>query len=647
MGEKDRKGELRKMARVIGGSVFSSDINEMTRDFMAVRALKPNLKNYVINESLRIKDTDILHPQQWVEAADMWAKSMGVDTYTVVQHSESEIHLAALRIRTDGSVVNDSQDWRRSEQTIRQIEQEFGLQKLEVSHLLDPDKIEEAIPTRGELAMFERTKEVPPKLVIADRIDEVIKRHGGKITATDFISELQKHGIEPIANVAKTGKMSGFSFQYNGIKFGGEKVATKYKWSNLKGSVEYDYGRDFVACASTKIGTRFADDIRDELRARENNERTPEDIERISADIKSQEKFDDAKRGAKSAERRAIKNNKSIEYSNKNEFSRGWWTSSDARRFVVRDTIENQVNAMPCDRYSIRILRMDSDEPLQTRDFTRDQLLSDKVIGWLSYQNIEHEILMRPIDRHYFMLDNVSVEAVDFLKDKGFKPCLVTEASERNCQSWYNLRDYTFDSITVIEIIMVIIAAIMRLFGIHLETGGFSADKGSMTKDRYGKLGGFTNHKPSREYIDEYGRVLAPFVKVVESKGDAINGENAKNLVDYGLEVWHAKHDDDAIKNTKAATFLSRVKLEPIESFFARKLAANDKPDESSRDFSVAMAALYAGYHPDDVKAVLEEQRQDKKNPNYYAEHTVESALEKMGRHVKAAAVGVDDKPQQ
>ena len=57
---------------------------------------------------------------------------------------------------------------------------------------------------------------------------------------------------------------------------------------------------------------------------------------------------------------------------------------------------------------------------------------------------------------------------------------------------------------------------------------------------------------------------------------------------------------------------------------------AKEGPDRSAADWRWVMQSLERGVDPGSIRATLEQNRQDKPNPRYYAEHTVERAVERF-----------------
>src|SRR5271165_489459 len=49
------------------------------------------------------------------------------------------------------------------------------------------------------------------------------------------------------ANLATTGRLNGFSFQFNGLNFKGQSLGNAYKWASLqKRGVSYEQDRDYA-----------------------------------------------------------------------------------------------------------------------------------------------------------------------------------------------------------------------------------------------------------------------------------------------------------------------------------------------------------------------------------------------------------------
>ncbi|MFA2151221.1 relaxase, partial [Escherichia coli] len=54
-----------------------------------------------------------------------------------------------------------------------------------------------------------------------------------------FIAMLEKVDVSCKPNIASTGKMNGFSFQYQGIGFKASQLGKKYGWSSLQTLIDF------------------------------------------------------------------------------------------------------------------------------------------------------------------------------------------------------------------------------------------------------------------------------------------------------------------------------------------------------------------------------------------------------------------------
>ena len=84
---------------------------------------------------------------------------MGLDNnqYVMVKHTDTDhehIHIVANRIQLDGNVTSDSQDYKRQEAIMRQIERDYGLQPVAPSSTAD-----KRAPTKNEIERSIRTGE--------------------------------------------------------------------------------------------------------------------------------------------------------------------------------------------------------------------------------------------------------------------------------------------------------------------------------------------------------------------------------------------------------------------------------------------------------------------------------------------------------
>lgn len=262
----DHNGEVRSHIELIGGTFSGQTPREIGKEFEAFHTLRPTLKRHVVHMSLRLAPGDrTLSIEEWRELGTAWAQNMGFDGYAIVMHG-NHIHIACSRIKLDGSIVSDGWDWRRSEAIIRDLEHRHGLHRVEPSHLLEPGRARQhrKSPGLSEIALAERGQ-VPTAEIMRDLLDAALAR---STTITQFIEHLESAGVDVRANIASTGRLSGFSYAMDHQLFTAKGLGRKYTYSSLiAGGLTYEPDRDAEAIertrGSSKTGAYRGDNAED------------------------------------------------------------------------------------------------------------------------------------------------------------------------------------------------------------------------------------------------------------------------------------------------------------------------------------------------------------------------------------------------
>lgn len=168
----------KKDAYLIGGTMCGQTPEELAAEFAIARQLRPHLKVAVFHATLSVTSIEKLedseeNDQRWLAIAANYMKAMEFDNnqYAVVKHSDTEhdhIHIVASRICLDGGVVDDSWDYYKSQETIRQLEQDYNLEIVAPSW--EKDK---RAPTTGEHRHLQSKGNKSVRVQLQDLIDEV------------------------------------------------------------------------------------------------------------------------------------------------------------------------------------------------------------------------------------------------------------------------------------------------------------------------------------------------------------------------------------------------------------------------------------------------------------------------------------------
>ena len=121
--------------RIIETNMAGENPRELAAEFGEIRKLRPTLGKAVLHVSLSASPGEKLTDAQWSDIAKHYLDGMGLEKnqFVVTRHTDTEhehVHILANRIRFDGSVTSDSQDYRRQEVLMREIEREYGLERL-------------------------------------------------------------------------------------------------------------------------------------------------------------------------------------------------------------------------------------------------------------------------------------------------------------------------------------------------------------------------------------------------------------------------------------------------------------------------------------------------------------------------------------
>ncbi|MEG5048276.1 relaxase/mobilization nuclease domain-containing protein [Microcoleus sp. B4-C1] len=238
----------KKDATLIGGTMCGQTPEELAAEFAIARQLRPNLKVAVFHATLSVDSTEKLedseeNDQRWLAIAANYMKAMEFDNnqYAVVKHSDTEhdhIHIVASRICLDGGVVDDSWDYYKSQETIRQLERNYNLDTVTPSWETD-----RRAQTTGEHRYLQSKGNKSVRVQLQDRIDEATQDNP---SMPEFVERLQQQGVEVQVGLTRTGFSKGISYNLDGVALSGTQLGKAYTFSGLQKhrGVSYDPQRD-------------------------------------------------------------------------------------------------------------------------------------------------------------------------------------------------------------------------------------------------------------------------------------------------------------------------------------------------------------------------------------------------------------------
>lgn len=227
---------------VLGTNMYGQGSRELTAEFMTIRDLNPSIKKPVLHASLSLLPGESLTDEQFREMCETWIEKMGFDLtknqYLIVRHKDTEhehAHLAINRIDMLTSfVVVDSFERYRSQEIIRQLEQNYDLEQVAPSW--------QSFKNSGH--ELEQNKEPDSRKGLTHEIEIAAT---GNPTMPEFFHRLASRKIQAEVGFTRNGKPKGISYKVtDGEKIAGNALGKAYSFPGLQKylKVNYDPNRD-------------------------------------------------------------------------------------------------------------------------------------------------------------------------------------------------------------------------------------------------------------------------------------------------------------------------------------------------------------------------------------------------------------------
>jgi hypothetical protein len=121
-------------AELLSTNFASTDVRGIAREVKMIRSLRPNLSRYVYHTSLNFpkEEQAQLSKGKLLAIARDYLEAMGFSNnqYSIFLHHDADhphLHLLVNRICFDGSIVSDSNNFKKSEAIVRVLENRYGL----------------------------------------------------------------------------------------------------------------------------------------------------------------------------------------------------------------------------------------------------------------------------------------------------------------------------------------------------------------------------------------------------------------------------------------------------------------------------------------------------------------------------------------
>jgi hypothetical protein len=244
--------------RVVGGNMVGTTPRALAMEFGVTRRQRPDIAKPVWHNSLRLPHDERVEitDEKWREIGDDYMRGMGFSDQhprVYVLHEPGHIHILASRVALDGSLYLGRNENLKSTALIQRLEQLHGLTvtkgpKRTTKGRIAPPEVRRT--RQNERRRYERLEDTPPREWLQQLVAEAAQ---GKPSASEFVARLQSKRVSVWPNVASTGRLSGFSFGFEGVAFTGQQLGAKFTWPRLqKAGVHYDPARDMDALLAAR-----------------------------------------------------------------------------------------------------------------------------------------------------------------------------------------------------------------------------------------------------------------------------------------------------------------------------------------------------------------------------------------------------------
>lgn len=586
----------KEKGRILDTNMGGEAPRELAAEFGEIRKLRPKLNKAVLHVSLSAAPGEHLTDKQWREIGQRYLNGMGLEhnQYVITRHTDTEhehIHILANRIRFDGSVTSDSRDYKRQEVIMRELEREYGLQRVAPS--IEAGR---RAPTRGEIEEVIRTGTPSARQQLQQLCDSAAR---DCTSFTLYQARLEGAGVELVPVVQLGGaKLSGLSYRLDGVTMKGSDLGKGYSPAGLaKRGVTYEQERDIEAvragverdtarafgpadrgaapvqaaergrpgldagAAGPGHGEPGGRDAADAGRDRAQEPGTGREIhspERIGdQELEGGGRGDAGGSGQPEPGRDADGmaplrpgRDDGLDYSGARERvlalagtadgteparPEGGGRVPEAGRDRSLEALQRQVTALGVARFEVGIREAKSGQMMQ-REWSGAELAA--AVPWLKRMNARgNDVYIRPAGEHGLVLvDDVKAGALERMKREGFSAAAILETSPGNHQAWVKLSDQP-------------LPPDVRHLAARMLAQRYDGDMNSADSRHYGRLAGFTNQKPEharngkQPFVlarDCPGKTAGAAPALLESIGQLIDREATRKEREGRLEAIRA-----------------------------------------------------------------------------------------------------------
>ena len=214
---RDERDRERPGGIVIGGNLAregDTDERGWAADLRLAAQGRPDSQRPIWHASLRCAPGDrTLTDAEWRGAVEEIAQRMGwaEHPHVIVRHADDHVHVVMSRVGFDGAIWRGQNDARRLQEARQSVEKRLGLEQVPTRTQKRGREAAEGRLKPGEYRQSQRTGADPARVRLAERVERCVQAAEG-MGRDVFEEALQRAGVRFEANVASTGRVSGYRF---------------------------------------------------------------------------------------------------------------------------------------------------------------------------------------------------------------------------------------------------------------------------------------------------------------------------------------------------------------------------------------------------------------------------------------------------
>ncbi|MDD2197745.1 MAG: relaxase/mobilization nuclease domain-containing protein [Bacteroidales bacterium] len=212
--------------------ISHTDKRGIVHEFVTLSSTNDNISKPVWHSSLSFPKEDKITDEKMIEIANRFMEKAGFskenNQWLVIKHNDTKhthCHIVANRVGFDGTTISDFYFKSRTVQYAKEIENEYGLAKVQ----------EMAKERRAAIEL--NPTEAPNKEHIRKRVEALLKQP--RVNSFEALrGELKREGIEMnVRTHAKTGKPYGVSFKMGETAYKGSDIGKQFAFKALNSQI--------------------------------------------------------------------------------------------------------------------------------------------------------------------------------------------------------------------------------------------------------------------------------------------------------------------------------------------------------------------------------------------------------------------------